>query len=151
MAEVVTIDGQEYKKRSPWGAWGLAIVTLGIYGFVWYYKINDEARRYLKDESIKPGISVLALIPGFILIVPPFVSYWRTAQRVERMEEKGGIAKTVEPILGLLAALVYALHIVYLQSHLNKLWDKAQQPSVSAPMMTPGTPPLPPPPPLPAE
>lgn len=34
MADIVTIDGQEYKRRSPLGAWGLVFLTLGVYGFV---------------------------------------------------------------------------------------------------------------------
>lgn len=31
----------------------------------------------------------------------------------------------MEPILGILAGLVYALVIPYYQSHLNKVWDQA--------------------------
>lgn len=40
-----------------------------------YYLINDEARRYLADETIKPIVSLLAILIGWIIIVPPFVSY----------------------------------------------------------------------------
>ena len=43
MAELVTIEGQQFKKRSPLGVWLLGLVTAGIYMLVWYYKINDEA------------------------------------------------------------------------------------------------------------
>jgi len=146
MAEIVTIEGQQFKKRSPWGAWGLAIVTLGIYGFVWYYKINDEARRYLRDDTIKPGISVLAVVLGWVIIVPPFVSYYRTAERVSKMEANAGIQKSVEPVLGLIAAIIYALHIPYLQSHLNKIWERYQvatpaMPGVATPPAIPPAPP----------
>ncbi len=146
MAEIVAIEGQEFKKRSPWGAWGLTIVTLGIYGFVWYYKINDEARRYLRDDTIKPGISVLAVVLGWVIIVPPFVSYYRTAERVSRMEANAGIEKSVEPILGLIAAIVYALHIPYLQSHLNKIWERYQSstPAMPGGATPPAIPPAPP-------
>ena len=148
MAEILVIDGQEFKKRSPWGVWGLSLVTIGIYGLIWYYKINDEARRYLLDETIRPGISVLAIVPGFLLIVPPFVSIYRTAQRIDRVEEKAGIQKTVEPILGLLGAFFYSLHIPYYQSHLNQAWDAASALSRGAPAV-PATPPVVPPPPPP--
>ena len=114
------------------------MITIGVYGIVWYYKINDEARRYLRDDTIKPAMSVLAIIPGFILLVPPFVSYFRTGARIVRMEENAGIQKTVEPVLGLIAALVYSLHVVYYQSHLNKIWERYQSP---APEETGGVPP----------
>jgi hypothetical protein len=39
VATLVTIDGYVYKKRSPFGAWLLILPTLGIYFFVWYYKV----------------------------------------------------------------------------------------------------------------
>ena len=44
MAETLQIGGYEFKRRSPLGVWGLAIITLSIYGFVWYFKVNREAR-----------------------------------------------------------------------------------------------------------
>ena len=92
MAEIVTIEGQEFKKRNIWAVWlGLPIITLGIYRFVWYHKVNDEARRYLRDDSIRPGISVLAITLGLLLLVPPFVSIYRTGERVRRMQENAGV------------------------------------------------------------
>ena len=124
MAETLSIGGYEFKKRSPLGVWGLTIVTLTIYGLVWYFKINKEAKQYLGDESIRPGVSVLALIPGFILIIPPFVSIYRTGERIVRMQEKAGVQQQVTPALGILCYLVYSLHTAYYQSGLNKIWDR---------------------------
>lgn len=124
MAEIVTIEGQEYKKRNPLGAWGLTWLTLSVYGFVWYYKINDEARRYLRDETIKPGIALLAILLGWIIIVPPFISYYRTGERIKRMQAQAGMEPPVSPALGLLAAVVLSLHVVYMQEHLNRVWDR---------------------------
>jgi hypothetical protein len=126
MAELVTVQGQTYKKRNPLGAWGLVFLTLGVYGFVWYFKINDEARRFLGDESIKPGIALLAVLLGWVIIVPPFISYYRTGERVRRMEEVARIQQQVSPAIGLLAALVMAVHVLYLQEHLNKVWGAYQ-------------------------
>ena len=141
MAEDVLIEGQTFRKRSPWGVWGLTLVTIGIYGFVWYYKINDEARRYLRDDSIRPGLAVLAL---FVPIVN-YVSIYRTGQRVRRMEDRVDIQRAVEPIFGLLGAFFLALYIPYYQQHLNGVWDRAVA-AASALPSTGGTPPIPPPP-----
>src|SRR3954452_1543785 len=58
MAERVSLEGLVYVKRSPTGAYLLTVVTLLVYFFVWYYKINDETRRYLRDDSIRPWHSV---------------------------------------------------------------------------------------------
>jgi hypothetical protein len=52
MAETVTIGGQSYLKRNPLGVLGLSVITLGIYFFYWFWKINDELRLYKRDESI---------------------------------------------------------------------------------------------------
>ncbi len=147
MAELVTVEGEQYTKRSPWGVWGLTLITLSIYGLVWWYKINDEARRYLKDESIRPGIAVLALFPGGLIIVPALISAWRTAERINRMQEKAGIQPVVIPILGVVTYLILSLHTVYYQSELNKLWDSAVK-TAAVPLESGGSaPPLSPPPP----
>ena len=142
MAEIVTIEGEQYKKRSAWGVWGLVWATLGVYAFVWYYKINNEAKHFLRDESIKPGLSVLAL---FVPIVN-WIYIYRTGQRIQRMEDRVGIQRTIEPILGVLASILYSLHMVYYQGHLNSVYDTAQ---VSALPTSPGAPEIPPAPPPP--
>ena len=55
MAELVTIEGQTYKKREPLGVLGLSFITFGIYWWWWYYTINDELRRFERDDTIRPG------------------------------------------------------------------------------------------------
>jgi hypothetical protein len=142
----LTIDGQLYKRRDPLAVWLLSIVTLGIYGLVWYYKINDEARRYLRDETIRPGIAVLALFPGALVIVPPFVSIFRTGERVLRMEGRAAIQRTVEPAIGLLLAFLWGLYHFYYQAHLNAVWDAAlaagaQPPPAPSGVQPPASPP----------
>jgi uncharacterized membrane protein HdeD (DUF308 family) len=128
MADVLRIGNQEFKKRSPLGAWGLLFLTIGVYYFVWYYKINDEARRYLGDDEIKPGISLLAILLGWALIVPPYISIYRTGQRIQRMQEKASVAGEISPALGLLASFVMAANVPYMQENLNKVWRRYEQP-----------------------
>jgi Domain of unknown function (DUF4234) len=141
MAEIVTIEGQEFKRRSPWGVWGLGFLTLGIYHFFWYYKINDEARRYLRDETIRPGVALAAILIGWILILPPYISVYRTGDRVRRMQAQVGVTRGTEPVLGLIAAFFLSLHVPYYQSGLNRVWD-----SHGAGAQVPQAPPVPPPP-----
>jgi hypothetical protein len=123
MAEIVIVEGQSYKRRNPFGVWALSWLTFGIYGAVWYYKINDEARRYLHDDTISPAVALLALLLGWVIIVPPFVSLYRTGQRIQRMQERAATAATISPVLGLLLLFVFSLHYVYLQAELNRVWD----------------------------
>ena len=149
MAEIVTIEGQQFKKRNIFGVWlGLPLITLGVYTFVWYYKINDEARRYLRDESIRPGMSVLAVTLGALVIVPLFVSIWNTAGRIKRMQDNAGVDQKIEPILGLIGAFVASLWTLYYQYSLNKIWDLYLQGHAPAsPTTSALTPPAAPPPP----
>ena len=144
MAEAVTINGQSYLKRNPLGVLGLSILTFGIYGFFWYYKVNDEIQRYTGDETISPSRSLLAVIPGFLLIVPPFIAYYNTANHVMQMEQQRGIASQISPALVVVLGLVIWIGMAaYVQEHLNRVWDSASMPRAA------GAPPPPPPPPPP--
>jgi hypothetical protein len=134
MAERVSLDGSVYVKRSPTGAYLLTVVTLLVYFFVWYYKINDETRRYLRDDSIRPWHSVLAIFPGVLLVVPYFVSLYRTAERIRLVEERSGSRKRVRPPLGVLYGFLTLLTVLlmggclfYYQDHLNKAWTAASR------------------------
>jgi Domain of unknown function (DUF4234) len=125
MAQTVVVGNQTFKRRNILGVWlGLPLITFGIYHLVWYYKINNEARRYLADDKISPGISVLAITLGAFLIIPPFVSVYNTGTRIARMQERAGLDSRIEPVLGLLLTFVFGLHTLYLQSHLNRIWDR---------------------------
>ena len=141
MAETVTIEGQPYLKRNPLGVLGLAFITLGIYGLYWYYKINDEIRRFEKDESISPVRSLMAMLFGWIIIVPPFIAMYNTAQHIQRMEERTGVQSQISPALAVVLLLVVSIALgIYVQEHVNRVWDKA------AGMRAPAAPPMPPPP-----
>ena len=141
MAEIVTIDGKQYKKRSPFGAWLLVIPTIGVYYFVWYYKVNKELRQYLNDDSIKPGLLTLSLI----VPIWNYYTIYKTGERVGRAEQRAGLTSSVQPILGLVAAIVAGLHIVYYQTELNKVWEAARS-AGGGRLFPPGMPEVPPPP-----
>lgn len=146
MAETVTIDGQQYLKRSPLGVLGLSLITIGIYFFVWYYKINDELRRAERDETISPTRSLMAMIFGWLIIVPPFIAMWNTAKHVQTLESRLGVQQTVEPALVIVIMFVFSIaNSIYLQEHLNRAWDAASYGARSA-----GGGAVPPPPPFPA-
>jgi len=123
MAEMVTIDGQQYKKRNPLGVLGLSFLTLGVYFFVWYYKINDELRRAEKDEGISPTRSLMAMIFGWLIIVPPFIAMYNTAKHVQSVETRRGVGQTVEPALTVVLMFLFSFgNGIYVQEHLNRAW-----------------------------
>jgi hypothetical protein len=115
---------------------------------VWWYKINDEARHFLADESIDPALSVLAVTIGALVVVPPFISIYGTSARVARMQARAGFpdGARASPWIALLLTFVFGLNRLYLQVELNRIWDRysgAPGPPFSAPPA--GPPALPPP------
>jgi hypothetical protein len=126
MAEQVTIEGQTYVRRNPLGVLGLSVITLGIYGLYWYYKVNDEIRRFERDDSISPVRSLMALMFGWIIIVPPFIAVWNTANHVQRMQQRIGVQQEISPALTIVLLLAVAIALgIYVQEHLNRVWDRA--------------------------
>jgi len=116
-------QGLTGKHRNPvlvWLVWPL--ITLGIYHLYWWYKINDEARRLDPSIDVNPLLSLLALFPGGLIIVPPFVSVYRTGGRIRSMQEASGNPPSVLPIIGLLLMFVFSTYSLYYQITLNGIW-----------------------------
>ncbi len=70
----VDVNGQRYRRRNPVGAWLLVFATLMTYAVVWQYRANDEARRFLSDNTITPALSALAVMIGLAAPVPLVVA-----------------------------------------------------------------------------
>jgi hypothetical protein len=129
MADTVTIEGQPYLRRNPLGVLGLSVITIGIYFAYWYYKINDELRRFEHDETISPTRSLMAMIFGWLIIVPPFIAMYNTAKHVQAIEQRLGIQPQLEPALAIVIMLFVSIgNGVYIQEHLNRIWDRAAAP-----------------------
>lgn len=164
MAEEVAIAGtnEVAKKRNPWGVFGLTLITLGIYHFFWWYYVNKEMVELGRAKGTgelgdSPGKSLLALIPGFLIIVPPLVSYYNGVKRMQAAARLTG----AEPANGWIALILFLVISIafapYLQSCLNKVWDEqagggaaaipAGEQAAPAPVAEPAQQPPPPPPP----
>jgi Domain of unknown function (DUF4234) len=117
-------QGVTGKHRNPvlvWLVW--PFITLGIYHLYWWYKINDEARRLDPSIEVNPLLSLLALFPGGLIIVPPFVTVYRTGERIRSMQRAAGRTPDVLPIVGLLLIFVFTLFSLYYQWSLNGIWS----------------------------
>ncbi|MDQ6847254.1 MAG: DUF4234 domain-containing protein [Candidatus Dormibacteraeota bacterium] len=148
MATTVTVGNQSYTRRNPLAVWiGLPLITLGIYYFVWWYKVNKEARRFLNDQSINPALSVVAVSIGAIVIVPPFISAYTTTQRIARMQERAGMpaGTRANAWIAVLLHFVFGAHVLYMQMELNRIWDGFAQ-STGQALAPPLAPPALPPP-----
>jgi Domain of unknown function (DUF4234) len=130
MAYEMKLRGTEHevKVRNPWAVALLPIITLGIYHFVWWYKINKELKAYGEakgyDLGQNPTNSLLALVPGFLIVIPPLVSYYRGTKRVQGASKIAGR----EPVSGWITLILYLLlspaMFAYLQVSLNNVWEQ---------------------------
>jgi Domain of unknown function (DUF4234) len=149
MAEIVSIQGQRYMKRNPLGVLGLSFITLGIYFFYWYYQVNDELRRFEHDETISPVRSLMAILFGWIIIVPPFIAVYNTAKHVQAVEQRLEIQPQLEPALVVVIMLFLSIgNGIYIQEHLNRIWDRASGAAVPSLPVDPAVPPATPGPPM---
>src|SRR3954453_6240023 len=135
MAQVISLEGTTAtaKIRNPFIAFLLVFVTLGIYYLVWYYKINRELRDLGRatgqEEQLgrSPLTSLMAITFGWLILVPPFVSTYRTFKRIHQAQEiSGTVGAPMRVWLGLVPYLVggvpLPVAILYAPAELNRLW-----------------------------
>jgi hypothetical protein len=103
-----------------WLIWPL--ITLGIYHLFWYCKVNREARDFDERIEVKPGMAVVAIALGWLVVVPFFVSVYNTGQRIGRMQYSAGMQQTCNPWIGLILVFVFGLYPLYYQQELNRIW-----------------------------
>lgn len=121
MAQTVVLgQGANGKVRSFWAGFGLSVITLGIYGYFWYFMVNDELKKVglaKGDEKLgnsEPGMSVVALISGFFVIIPTFITMFRYGKRIQHAEQLAGIPaeKQINPTTAFLLVLPGTLFVV---------------------------------------
>jgi hypothetical protein len=125
VAEQLQVGRTTVKVRNPFLVFVWSLLTLGIYYLVWYYKINRE----LRDASgidVSPGVALIAISLGWLVIVPPFVSWYRTFIRIAEAQRAAGVTSEANPVLGfilfVIAVFLLPVEVVYAQDELNKIW-----------------------------
>jgi heme/copper-type cytochrome/quinol oxidase subunit 1 len=137
VAREIDAYGARAKVRPPLATVGLTVLTLGVYGVVWYHRVNVELRDYgraYRDEGLaasNPRHSVLAIVPGILLFLPPivsligFVGRLRRAQRYGQSELASGWLVAVFVLSGIFIPAIPG----YVQSGLNELWRRYPAPA----------------------
>ncbi|RLV09049.1 hypothetical protein CTZ27_06395 [Streptomyces griseocarneus] len=116
--------GAAMKHRGPIAVWlGLPLITLGIYGIVWHYKINKEMGQFDPRRPVNPVMSVLAMTLGCFLILPPYISVFRTGKRINEAQRAAGVEPSCSAGLGLFLAFI-GFHALYYQVQLNKVVER---------------------------
>jgi hypothetical protein len=123
------MTGRAGKTRNIWLTWLVwPLITLGIYHLVWYYKINREARDFDEKIAVEPVVSLLAITVGWIIIIPPYVSIYRTGERIAQMQEDADMERTCNGWIGLVLSFFFGLYSLYYQYELNRIWARLGNP-----------------------
>jgi hypothetical protein len=134
MAEIVQIPNaaSTAKIRNPIAVLALGLITLGIYHIFWWYFINREMADYGRANRVdlgdNPVMSVLAITLGVLIIIPPFVSLFRTLRRVERAQNHALGSNNIAVILLFILIFIPLVNLVVfpiMQSNLNQVWEAA--------------------------
>ncbi len=114
--------GLQMKLRNPFAAWiGLPLITLGIYHFVWYYKIHREMSEFDRRRNIPVAGPMLVLLFLSWTVIAPLVSYFNTGNRIRNAQRAAGLRESCSGLIGLLLMFVFGLGTLYYQFELNKI------------------------------
>jgi hypothetical protein len=114
------------KVRGPVWVGVCTFITFGLYGLYWMYAtarhLRDYGRARGRDLGQSPGMTLLAVTLGALVIVPALVAIYRQARRIQQAQRLAGVA----PMNGWLALalyiVVFPIFLAYEQSELNKAW-----------------------------
>ena len=108
--------------------WLLSIFTCGIYGAIWYYRLAKELGEWSGGRiETDPTTSVLAVTLGGCLIVPPWISWIGTFDRVRQAQQMAGLEPKADTATGILYLFLAGYGYKWLQDQLNEL--SARRPS----------------------
>ena len=127
---------QQQSGENPYGieirdstmTWILSLVTCGIWGIIWYYKIQEELGQWSRGRiEVNPTNSVLAITLGGCVIVPPFLSLNGTGERVAQAQQMAGLPVQASGMMTILFAFLFSYHIKWLTDQLNEIAQRPPQ------------------------
>lgn len=117
-------SGVQMKRRNPAAVWPfLPLITLGIYTYVWYYKIHREMAEHDRRREIPVVGPVLVLLLLGWTLIAPLISFYNTGQRVRDAQVAAGLNPSCSPTLAAVLYFALGANALYLQIELNKVID----------------------------
>ena len=125
------------KLRGPLFVGVASLLTLGLYLVYWTYEtakhLRDVGRAHGRDLGQKPGMTLLAMTAGWLVVVPPFVAMFRQARRIQQAQHLAGVPAMNGWLAFVLFVVVTPVYGAYAQAELNRVWaaDGAPVPTPS--------------------
>jgi hypothetical protein len=94
----------------------------------WWYRVNRELRDLdhsygTRKSGRQPVLSLLMMTVGWLGLLPPFISVFKTGRCIQEAQARAGQPATVRsPWMLALGLLLPPLLFAYLQHELNKVW-----------------------------
>ncbi|QXJ20515.1 DUF4234 domain-containing protein [Actinomadura graeca] len=117
--------GANMKRRNPVGAWlGLPIITFGIYGMVWFYKVHVELHEYDRRIDNAATNALLSILFGSITLgIWPLVMWCKLGGRIAQAQRAAGLPASCSGGMGFLLGIL-GFGVLYYQIQLNKVTDR---------------------------
>ncbi|MFA1545450.1 DUF4234 domain-containing protein [Actinomadura chokoriensis] len=117
--------GHNMKRRNPAGAWlGLPIITFGIYGLVWFFKVHDELYQYdRRIDNAATNALLSMLFGGITLGIWPLVMWVKLGGRIAQAQRAAGLQPSCSGGMGFLLGIL-GFGVLYYQIQLNKVADR---------------------------
>ncbi|WP_141583936.1 DUF4234 domain-containing protein [Actinomadura sp. WMMA1423] len=117
--------GRNMKRRNPVGAWlGLPIITFGIYGLVWFFKVHNELHEYdRRIDNAATNALLSMLFGGITLGIWPLVMWVKLGGRIAEAQKAAGLQPSCSGGMGFLLG-IFGFGVLYYQLQLNKVTDR---------------------------
>ncbi|RKS68933.1 uncharacterized protein DUF4234 [Actinomadura pelletieri DSM 43383] len=117
--------GVNMKRRNPLGVWlGLPIITFGIYGLVWFYKVHVELHEYDRRIDNAATNALLSMLLGFLTLgIWPLIMYVKLAGRISAAQRAAGLQPSCSGGIAFLLGIL-GFGVLYYQIQLNKVVDR---------------------------
>jgi len=114
--------GAQMKRRNPAAAWlGLPIITLGIYGLVWYFLVHDELAKFDRRRNVSAGMALCSVLFGAITLgIWPLITWVKLAGHIREAQRAAGLAPSCSGGVGFLLGIL-GFGVLYYQIELNKI------------------------------
>lgn len=99
------------------------VITCGIYGFYWIYKLTEETNSLSGDSSTSPGLTILLII----VTCGIYSWYWayKMGKQLQVAQEAAGLVSSDDSVL-YLVLFIFQFGIIaqaIMQSNVNKIVD----------------------------
>ena len=127
MSQDHVVDQVTVKEQGLLAVLGLTVITLGIYGLFWYYRITREmrdigaARGDAELAAVNPTMSTIALF----VPVANLIAIHRTGRRIQRTQTLTGATADYSMAVHWILVLFTGLWSLYSQHALNGAWMRA--------------------------